>query len=791
MAADGSVVFSIDADDKEAQAKLNQLRRDIDKTAKAMEQTGAKKDGITRQLEDARAAAAKTAEEIERVKASLAENQKALAGESISRTKGMAYMPIEDYQALKETVAEQVRQRDALTTNYTKQQAEVTKLEGQEKKVLDTLKQQTAQLEQQKREAGAVERSLAGRTVRTIPDVSGAVQDMSKSMKKGFRNILKWGFGIRSTFILMRRLRSAIKEGVNAFAEQDEETKKNITGLKTALQTLKVSWGAAFAPILNAVAPILQKLIAWLTTAANAVQQFFNVLSGKSTYKAVKANEALADSYGAAGGAAEKASKQLMGFDEINKLNDNESGGGGGSQNAYEIEELPISDKFQTIAQMVKDNLAAIEFTLGTSLLGLGAILAFSGANIPLGLGLMALGALSLGKSITENWSGISDRIKSSIFEIATIVGISLMAIGAILAFSGVNIPLGIGLMAAGAISVGAVALNWGNMTANIQKNVADIMAVLTGALLAVGAILTFSGVNPALGIGLMLAGGLSLATAVALNWNRLPQMLRGPLGLITTIAGGFLLALGLVLALSGAGVGLGVALMAVGGATLYAGATNYSWTGLLDKIKEAWKAIKDYWNEHIAKYFTLSYWQDKLDSVFGKIQFPQIKLPHVTVTWEAASGWMAQALNFFGIPASLPHIAVDWYAKGGIVDGATLIGAGEAGKEAIVPLEKNTGWINMVANGIVDSLTSSNKLEDYVSGLELPSVMQGQIVPPRALNGGGSIFTDGDIERLVNGITAALAFNDSEERTPVIIDGRTVAEIVTKHQRHMERGYA
>ena len=49
----------------------------------------------------------------------------------------------------------------------------------------------------------------------------------------------------------------------------------------------------------------------------------------------------------------------------------------------------------------------------------------------------------------------------------------------------------------------------------------------------------------------------------------------------------------------------------------------------------------------------------------------------------------------------SLPRLA-----KGGIVDGPTPLIAGEAGKEAIVPLENNTGWINEVAARVGEILS-------------------------------------------------------------------------------------
>ena len=49
------------------------------------------------------------------------------------------------------------------------------------------------------------------------------------------------------------------------------------------------------------------------------------------------------------------------------------------------------------------------------------------------------------------------------------------------------------------------------------------------------------------------------------------------------------------------------------------------------------------------------------------------------------------------------PSIGVTWGARGGIIDSSTLIGigAGEAGKEALLPLERNTGWADIIADKI------------------------------------------------------------------------------------------
>lgn len=103
---------------------------------------------------------------------------------------------------------------------------------------------------------------------------------------------------------------------------------------------------------------------------------------------------------------------------------------------------------------------------------------------------------------------------------------------------------------------------------------------------------------------------------------------------------------------------------------------------------------------------------QGKVSSVIETIkglfnfnwQLPHLSVPHISWTYEAVDSSFAR---FFGI-TSIPRLSVNWYAKGGIVDGATLIGAGEAGKEAIIPLERNTEWISRVAEQLHGMLLPS-----------------------------------------------------------------------------------
>ena len=49
------------------------------------------------------------------------------------------------------------------------------------------------------------------------------------------------------------------------------------------------------------------------------------------------------------------------------------------------------------------------------------------------------------------------------------------------------------------------------------------------------------------------------------------------------------------------------------------------------------------------------------------------------------------------------PRISIPRLARGGIVNRATLAQIGEAGREAVLPLERNTGWMDLLAQKISD----------------------------------------------------------------------------------------
>lgn len=106
--------------------------------------------------------------------------------------------------------------------------------------------------------------------------------------------------------------------------------------------------GAAWATMIAYIEPIIVKIINLVTRAADAVTQFFAIMSGKGTYlKAVDYNKEWAESATGAAKAAKEWKNQLMGFDEINRLEEPSDGGGGGGGKAG----LNYGDMFEETAK--------------------------------------------------------------------------------------------------------------------------------------------------------------------------------------------------------------------------------------------------------------------------------------------------------------------------------------------------------------------------------------------------------------------------------------------------------
>ena len=357
--------------------------------------------------------------------------------------------------------------------------------------------------------------------------------------------------------------------------------------------------GNIFIPALNAILPYAIAVVQVIREIANALANLAGFKLTDVDYSGVN-NAAvgagsLADNLDDAAGAAKKLKQYTAGFDELNVFAPNTgsgSGAGAGGAGGFDFD-LPtydfLGDAVQTrigeIKKMIEDTLAEITTIVSGFMLAVGAILVVTGVNIPLGVGLMAAGAVGLAATVGLNWTAMSSELASTLALITGVVGGFLLALGAIMAFSGANLPLGIALMALGGASlVTAAVINWHNSDRHLTDALTTLTGVLAGASLAVGAMLAFTGVATGLGIALMAVGAVTLVSAAALNWNSIPDALASPLSRVGLLVSGATLALGAILAFSGC-MPLGIALMAIG-ATSLVSVMALNWNGLSDEIQ-------------------------------------------------------------------------------------------------------------------------------------------------------------------------------------------------------------
>lgn len=128
-------------------------------------------------------------------------------------------------------------------------------------------------------------------------------------------------------------------------------------------------------------------------------------------------------------------------------------------------------------------------------------------------------------------------------------------------------------------------------------------------------------------------------------------------------------------------------------------------WKDMQDALKEIPNWFKNLFNDAMdnAKNIVKS-GIDKLKSFFNfDWSLPKIKLPHFNI-----SG------SFSLMPPRIPSFSVDWYARGGVFNSPSIIGVGEAGQEAVMPLERNTGWISILAQKLAERMPANNVPTGY-----------------------------------------------------------------------------
>lgn len=134
--------------------------------------------------------------------------------------------------------------------------------------------------------------------------------------------------------------------------------------------------------------------------------------------------------------------------------------------------------------------------------------------------------------------------------------------------------------------------------------------------------------------------------------------------------------------------------------------ATSNAINGMKNAVSEMVENIKSKFESLKSKLTTIV---DKIKGLFNfTFNLPKIKVPSFGIT---PKGWSVGDL----LKGSIPKLSVNWNAMGGVFDkptimpyGNSLQGLGEAGAEAIVPLEKNTEWLDVIADKLARKQAST-----------------------------------------------------------------------------------
>lgn len=216
-------------------------------------------------------------------------------------------------------------------------------------------------------------RSAAGKAT----GVSNGVKQIGQEAKKATKHTNKLWSSIKR-ISMYRMLRTAIKDISQAFSEglqaayafsvgintEGHRFAESLDRMKSVSNQMKGQLGSAFAGLLAALEPIIVRIADLITKLADIISQFFSAFTGSTYLRAVRTQAQFANVTAQGARAAKEWKNQLLGFDEINKLNAPSDTSSSNSQNAlegYAFEDSPISENIRRIVEKIKGFIESVK----------------------------------------------------------------------------------------------------------------------------------------------------------------------------------------------------------------------------------------------------------------------------------------------------------------------------------------------------------------------------------------------------------------------------------------------
>lgn len=747
---DGSIRVGTKLDTKETRADLGKLEKECEKTAQKIEQAGAKIKTVFTgaskgQLNSAFKTANKELEKTEAVLAAVEDKIKEIQAETdkmlpeaATDAQAANLIAIEEQETapllkqreeLAAKAAEYKRQMEAITAELNKQaqaeaaqnalktgakdavadaewlgkiqseqefnavleqtQAKMAIIEQEAARIAQLTGVPVSQLLEQNSQYATLARraqlltanqaSFKGKVSESTKETRKLGTAMTSAFTKGLKRISRMTVGLlgaRSAFLALRRAAST-------YLEANEDLKNQVDGL----------WNVLAA----AIGPAVEKLVSWLTIAISYINAFVKALWGVDLV--AKANALALKKQAKATGEAAKASNQLAGFDEMNKLNDtSNSGGSGADAGTGQFKAVPVDTKF--IDGFIEKLNVILPIVLAIAA-GIAAwkIASFFGATLGTcaGVALTVAGAVALIYGFVDaivnglDWGNL----------LTMLIGMGVAVGGLAILFGTTGVA--VGLLVGGIMLVIAGFKDWLENGKSLKA-----LAAITAGILAIGGAFAILVGWPAL----IVAAVAALVVAVVMYWDEICAALAVAWEWIKNLFSKFgsWIYKNVIQPICQFFVNLWADIKQIFSSvgTWFKNVFTGAWNGIKTAFSSVGTFFRNVWNT-IKTMFT------NIGSTIGNAiggAFKTVVNSIINFAEKTINGFIKAINSAIGLINKIPGVnikklnllEIPRLAKGGIVNnpgrGVPVI-AGEAGKEAVLPLENNTEWMDILADKI------------------------------------------------------------------------------------------
>lgn len=504
-------------------------------------------------------------------------------------------------------------------------------------------------------------------------------------------------------------LMSVTSDAQGDFARTSDGWANQVRVLKLQWDSFKASLGSAFITALTPVIQWLNVLMGKMIAAANTFKSFVNAISGNKTQSATSGAAAGVAAIGAAAeeageqaaDGAKKAKGALASFDELNTLSsDSDSGSdsaaevGGSDSAASDVPALlpeGTDTKFSALFDAISNLSNSCTTTFGPAITtffetALGPLVSWLGEKLT--------DAIIFVSGLFESWCMLFQNNSESVNSFAGLLGEVVAAIWLFME------PLADGVWEIFKGVIEIISTIFQGLFQWILDNQEIVVAALVAIVAAMAAYKAVVGISSLIDLfksGIIATTVAENAAAVA-QWALNAAMSANPIGLVVAAITGLVAAFVLLW-------------------NKCEGFRNFwkaLWEGIKTVMQVAWNIIKAILSG-IANCFIaiINGITSAINLLIKGINLISFDVPD----WVPGLGGKKLGFNIPLIP-KIPYLA-----KGGIVDQPTLSMIGEAGKEAVVPLENNTGWM--------DKMSSTMRADEILAVLKeiLDALRSGKVV--------------------------------------------------------------